>query len=112
MTSSLYEDHTSIAPISGFDAALVVTTAISTVLVGEGISWALIYRRQHYQSLVLRHKQLRDRQRFLTKFMEAEQGKSCPEKYELKSIYDTLRHIKKELFKVFLRGFILFLRRA
>lgn len=54
-----------------FDTALIVSTAISTILIGEGnftafnkfsgISWALIYRRQHYKNLVNRHYQLRAR---------------------------------------------------
>ena len=78
-----------------FDTALVVSTAISTVLVGEcklfaiknyqGISWALIYRRPYYQGMVEKYAQLGGRQRFLSKLIDNEyQGKSCPEKFEFK----------------------------
>ena len=95
-----------------FDTALIVSTAISTILIGEGnflafnkfsgISWALIYRRQHYKNLVNRHYQLRARQRVLQKVIDTEpnQGKSCPEKFEYNNNADNLRHIKKDLFKV------------
>jgi hypothetical protein len=62
----------------------------------SGISWALIYRSQRYQSLVEKYHALRLRQRYLKKFIDAEYAnQSCPEKYEFKSNADALRHLKK-----------------